>query len=184
MFGRPDPGLADVVMNLFRHGTRIHLAGNLAILLIAGLRVEREIGSKNTLLLMAACAVLGGAAQWALVGPNFVGISGPAYGLATYAVMRHIQPGFLVLMTVILVAIAVGEVLLLADRVAVWTHVVSIFIATSDYAENGVPIYANAFRLYEEFGANIELKIPDYHSPGETKIVYGLANPEYPDLCQ
>ncbi|MEL6520507.1 MAG: hypothetical protein AAFQ66_06060, partial [Pseudomonadota bacterium] len=58
-----------------------------------------------------------------------------------------------------------------------------IFIATSDYAENGVPIYANAFRLYEEFGANIELKIPDYHSPGETKIIYGLANPEYPDTA-
>ena len=299
MTGDANPSLVDMVINQFRHGTRIHLGGNIAILLFAGLRVEREIGFSNTLILMITCAAAGGILQTALVGPHFVGISGPAYGLATYAVMRHARPEFLTWIALLLVAIAVGEVLTLGDRVAVWTHVTSmfvggvavfgnlfgsaeptlkpmqlthlskgiaiinetdeddaldaeetllkrgmdgmfvlmqrqdvlgvtgyavdedtdgsawlswtyltedrrgeglggqmmndllgklneigirkIFMATSDYAEDGVPIYADAFKLYEEFGAEIELKVPDYHSPGETKIVYGLNNPEYPD---
>ncbi|MHA6264581.1 rhomboid family intramembrane serine protease [Arenibacterium sp. CAU 1754] len=54
-----------------------------------------------------------------------------------------------------------------------------IFMATSDYAEDGVPIYADAHRMYEDFGAKVELVVPDYHAPGEAKIVYGLDNPEY-----
>ncbi|WP_179381140.1 rhomboid family intramembrane serine protease [Jannaschia marina] len=54
-----------------------------------------------------------------------------------------------------------------------------LFIATSDYAEDGVPIYAAAHRMYEEFGAEIELTVPDYHAPGEARIVYGLENPEF-----
>nr|WP_239479680.1 rhomboid family intramembrane serine protease [Actibacterium sp. 188UL27-1] len=286
-------------VNQFRHGTQIHLAGNIGILLFAGLRVEREIGFTNTLILVFACAVLGGVVQNALVGPNFVGISGPAYGLATFAVVQHARPEFRVWIGILLFVIAVAEVLTLGDRIAVWTHVISmfvgalavfgnlfgsseptlkpmqmthlskvvaiinetdeddaldaeetllkrgmdgmfvlmqkqdvlgvtgyavdedtdgsawlswtyltearrgeglggqmmndllgrlnemsvrkIFMATSDYAEDGVPIYADAFKLYEEFGADIELKVPDYHSPGETKIVYGLNNPEYPE---
>ncbi|MEP5762550.1 MAG: rhomboid family intramembrane serine protease [Litoreibacter sp.] len=53
-----------------------------------------------------------------------------------------------------------------------------IFIETSDYEEDGEKIYAKAHRLYEEFGAKIELTIPDYHTPGEAKIVFGLDNPE------
>ncbi|MGH1331711.1 MAG: rhomboid family intramembrane serine protease [Paracoccaceae bacterium] len=54
-----------------------------------------------------------------------------------------------------------------------------IFIATSDYAEFGKPIYAAAHKMYEEFGAAVEMEIPNYHAPGETKIVFGLDNPEY-----
>lgn len=55
-----------------------------------------------------------------------------------------------------------------------------IFIDTSDYAENGRPIYAAAHRMYEEFGAAVEMRIPDYFEVGETKIVYTLDNPESP----
>lgn len=33
--------------------------------------------------------------------------------------------------------------------------------------------------MYEDFGATVELKVPDYHNPSEAKIVYGLSNPEY-----
>lgn len=54
-----------------------------------------------------------------------------------------------------------------------------LFIATSDYAEDGVPIYAAAHKMYADFGAEVELTIPDYHAVGEARIVYGLANPEY-----
>lgn len=55
-----------------------------------------------------------------------------------------------------------------------------IFIETSDYEEDGRKIYASAHRLYEEFGANIELTVPDYHGPSEAKIIYGIDNPEAP----
>lgn len=54
-----------------------------------------------------------------------------------------------------------------------------IFMATSDYAEDGVVIYQDAHQMYEDFGAVVELVVPDYHAPGEAKIIYGLENPEY-----
>lgn len=54
-----------------------------------------------------------------------------------------------------------------------------IFIATSDYRDFGRDIYAGAHKMYEDFGATVELKVPDYHNPSEAKIVYALENPEY-----
>lgn len=55
-----------------------------------------------------------------------------------------------------------------------------IFIESSDYAEDGVKIYAAAHKLYEDFGANLELTVPDYHSPGEAKLIFGIDNPDAP----
>ena len=52
-----------------------------------------------------------------------------------------------------------------------------IFIATSDYTEDGVEIYADAMDFYRSLGAEEEMRVPDYHAPGEAKIVYGLVNP-------
>ena len=54
-----------------------------------------------------------------------------------------------------------------------------IFIATSDYNDFGRDIYAGAHKMYEDFGATVELKVPDYHNLSEAKIVYGLDNPEF-----
>ncbi|CTQ31721.1 hypothetical protein JAN5088_00480 [Jannaschia rubra] len=53
-----------------------------------------------------------------------------------------------------------------------------IFIVTSDHAKDGEVIHA-AYRMYADFGAEVELTVPDYHAPGEAKIVYGLDNPEF-----
>ncbi len=52
-----------------------------------------------------------------------------------------------------------------------------IFIATSDYKEDGEEIYADAMAFYRSLGAEEEMRIPDYHDTGETKICYGLINP-------
>ena len=52
-----------------------------------------------------------------------------------------------------------------------------IFIATSDYKEDGEEIYGDAMTFYRSLGAEEEMRIPDYHAPGETKIVFGLVNP-------
>lgn len=54
-----------------------------------------------------------------------------------------------------------------------------IFIATSDYEDFGKKIYAAAHKMYEDFGATVEMTVPDYHNVGESKIVFGLENPEY-----
>lgn len=54
-----------------------------------------------------------------------------------------------------------------------------IFIATSDYMEDGEDVYADARKFYEELGAREELRVPDYHDTGETKIIFGLENPAY-----
>ncbi|QAX29101.1 rhomboid family intramembrane serine protease [Leisingera sp. NJS204] len=53
-----------------------------------------------------------------------------------------------------------------------------LFIETSDYAEDGEQIYAAAHRMYEEFGADLEVRVPDYHEPGEAKMIYALVNHE------
>lgn len=54
-----------------------------------------------------------------------------------------------------------------------------IFIATSDYDDFGKQIYADAHKMYADFGADVELTIPNYHNVSEAKIVYGLQNPEF-----
>jgi GNAT superfamily N-acetyltransferase len=54
-----------------------------------------------------------------------------------------------------------------------------LFIATSDYCEDGEPIYAAAHAFYEAFGAVKELQVDDYHNQGEAMIVYGFGNPRY-----
>lgn len=56
-----------------------------------------------------------------------------------------------------------------------------IFIETSDYEDFSKKIYAAAHRLYEEFGAELELTVPAYHDRDEAKLIYGLKNPELSD---
>lgn len=56
-----------------------------------------------------------------------------------------------------------------------------VFISSSDYEEHGHCIYENAHRMYKDFGAELELTVPDYHSVGEAKLVFGLGNPEFPE---
>jgi len=53
-----------------------------------------------------------------------------------------------------------------------------VFAETSDYEEDGHKVYGAAHRLYEKFDGKAELTLPDYHGPGEAKIIYGINNPE------
>lgn len=52
-----------------------------------------------------------------------------------------------------------------------------IFIATSDYVEDGDEIYADAHRFYEGMGGVQEIILKDFYAPGESKLIYGLENP-------
>ncbi|MEL6111393.1 MAG: GNAT family N-acetyltransferase [Pseudomonadota bacterium] len=50
-----------------------------------------------------------------------------------------------------------------------------LFIATSDYTEDGIDQYAAARRFYERLGARCDLKIDDFYQPGEAKYIYRLS---------
>lgn len=52
-----------------------------------------------------------------------------------------------------------------------------LFISTSDYMEDGVDLYAKAKAYYKAMGADLELKINDYHDKGETRFIYGIDVP-------
>jgi ribosomal protein S18 acetylase RimI-like enzyme len=49
-----------------------------------------------------------------------------------------------------------------------------LFMATSDFTEDGEDIYAPAKALFQKIGAVLELKIDDYFGPGEARYVFGL----------
>jgi len=52
-----------------------------------------------------------------------------------------------------------------------------IFIATSDYKEDGRDVYADARKFYETLGARLEMTVPAFYSADESKLIYGLDNP-------
>jgi len=52
-----------------------------------------------------------------------------------------------------------------------------IFIATSDYKEDGEDVYADARKFYESLGAKLEVTLPGFYSSEESKLIYGLVNP-------
>lgn len=52
-----------------------------------------------------------------------------------------------------------------------------IFIATSDYTEDGRDVYGDARKFYETLGAKLEITVPAFYSVDENKLIYGLDNP-------
>ncbi len=58
-------------------------------------------------------------------------------------------------------------------------NVRKLFIASSDYQEDGEMIYAAAHAFYQSMGAEKELQIDDYHDQGEAMILFGLENKRF-----
>jgi GNAT superfamily N-acetyltransferase/membrane associated rhomboid family serine protease len=54
-----------------------------------------------------------------------------------------------------------------------------LFIASSDYQEDGEHIYDAAHAFYESLEANKEVQVDDYHDSDEAMIIYGLRNQRY-----
>jgi membrane associated rhomboid family serine protease/GNAT superfamily N-acetyltransferase len=290
--------LAEALVGVARHGGLMHLSGNILVIYFGGIAAEARLGSAGLIALIVTCAIAGTLAQYAIVGPQFIGASGISYGLLAYGVMMARPPRDMTIAGIAVATLLVLEWLYLYRSVAVYVHITGaliggslamfeslfgskhptlrpmqrthiarvvaiiaqtdeddaeeaetgfledgvdgmfvlmqkgevlgvtgyslddqvddvawlswtyldeqytgqgiggdmlndllgklkdygvrkIFMATSDYEEFGRPIYANAHKMYEEFGANVELTVPDYHNIGEAKIVYGLDNPEF-----
>lgn len=293
------PSLSWAFVKVFLHGDIAHLVFNIAILFFAGSRVEPILGLWRMVALILLCIIVGTVVQFTLVDGNFAGISGPAYGVAVFAILQGRSGTDRTLNIILIALVLLLEVVFLSQTVAVYPHITSasiggafamfgnlfgskgpalkpmqmshvskvieiinqtddddaaeaeqefldgdglegmyvlmdrgevmgcigyspddgspeivwlswtyldaeyagqgwgsqmmndllgilkdygvrkVFIATSDYEEDGERIYAAAHKMYEEFGATVELTIPDYHTVGEAKIIYGLDNPEY-----
>ena len=290
--------LPEALAGVLRHGSLMHLSGNIMVIFFGGIIAEPRLGTGRFVILILACAVCGTLAQYYLAGPRFVGASGISYGLLAYGVMMARPPFGMALAGLAVLTLLVLEFIYLSRSVAVYVHsagaliggglallealfgsktptlkpmqrshiarvveiigqtddddaqeaedgfledgvegmfvlmqkgeilgvtgyslddqvddvvwlswtyldqkhtgqglgsdmlnsllgklkdlgVRKIFMATSDYAAFGRPIYANAHKMYEDFGAQVELTVPDYHDLGEAKIVYGLDNPEF-----
>jgi GNAT superfamily N-acetyltransferase len=58
-------------------------------------------------------------------------------------------------------------------------NVRKLFIASSDYEEDGEPVYAAAHAFYQSMGAEKELQLDDYHDQGEAMIFFGLVNKRF-----
>lgn len=50
-----------------------------------------------------------------------------------------------------------------------------MFIATSDYVEDGEELYGAARAFYTNFGARLELSVPAFHDDDEAQLIYGLS---------
>ncbi|WP_411892612.1 rhomboid family intramembrane serine protease [Yoonia sp. SDW83-1] len=290
--------LPEAFAGVLRHGSLLHLSGNILVIFFGGLIAEQRLGAARLLALMLACAIGSTLAQYYIAGPRFIGASGISYGLLAYGVMMARPPSGMALAGLAVLVLLILEVVYLSRSVAVYVHIAGaliggslavfeslfgsktptlkpmqashiarvveiigqtddddaeeaesgfleeglegmfvlmqkgeilgvtgyslddqvddvawlswtyldqkqtgqglggemlngllgklkdfgvrkIFMATSDYAAFGRPIYANAHKMYEDFGAQVELTVPNYHDVGEAKIVYGLDNPEF-----
>jgi GlpG protein len=77
-----------LVTPIFLHGGVLHLLFNMFWLYDLGTLVERRLGTVLYALLVLAIAVPSNFGQFAMVGPNFGGMSGVVYGLFGYAWVR------------------------------------------------------------------------------------------------
>ena len=58
-----------------------------------------------------------------------------------------------------------------------------VFVSTSDYQEDGIPVYAAAIKLYKSLGFQQEVFHPDYYEEGEGNLIFGYtlkANSSFP----
>ena len=78
------------VTPIFVHYGIVHLAFNCAVVIELGRRIESGAGSRAFLLLVLALAMVSNLAQYAFFpNPNFGGLSGVAYGLLGYVLVRN-----------------------------------------------------------------------------------------------
>ena len=84
-----------LVTPILMHGSILHILFNMFWLRDLGTLLETKHGSRNFLLLVLATGVGSNLLQYAVSGPNFLGMSGVVYGLLGYLwVQGRMNPGF------------------------------------------------------------------------------------------
>jgi len=108
-----------LVTPIFIHFGIVHLAFNAAVVVEFGRRIERGAGSLPLLLLTLSLAIVSDVAQFALThAPLFGGLSGVAYGLVAYVVVRgrfdrgervwYVNPSFAIAVVAMLLLMSSG----------------------------------------------------------------------------
>jgi len=108
-----------LVTPIFIHFGLVHLAFNAAVVVEFGRRIERGAGSLALMLLTLSIAIVSNVAQFALThGPLFGGLSGVAYGLVAYVVVRgrfdrtervwYVNPSFAIAVVAMLLVMSSG----------------------------------------------------------------------------
>jgi GlpG protein len=125
-----------LVTPIFIHFGFVHLAFNAAVVVEFGRRIERGAGSIALLLLTLSIAIVSNVAQFALThAPLFGGLSGVAYGLVAYVVVRgrfdrervwFVNPSFAIAVVVLLLLMSSGITELFGLRIANIAHWVGL----------------------------------------------------------
>ena len=107
-----------LVTPIFIHFGFVHLAFNAAVVIEFGRRIERGAGSLALLLLTLSIAIVSDVAQFAFThAPLFGGLSGVAYGLVAYVVVRgrfdrarvwYVNPSFAIAVVAMLLLMSSG----------------------------------------------------------------------------
>src|SRR5262249_49119829 len=127
-----------LVTPIFIHFGIVHLAFNAAVVVEFGRRIEHGAGSVPLLLLTLAIAVVSNVAQFALThAPLFGGLSGVAYGLVAYVVVRgrfdrervwFVNPSFAIAVVAMLLLMSSGITELFGLRIANTAHWVGLLL--------------------------------------------------------
>jgi membrane associated rhomboid family serine protease/GNAT superfamily N-acetyltransferase len=123
--------MSQVFLNVFQHGNLTHLLTNLVMLVLGGRVTEHQLGHWRTFVFIAICVVVGSSVQLALVDHRFVGISGPVYGLVTYAIIATSPPKNWWFLCLMISGVITLEVFFGAHAVAVYPHIFSTLIGGS-----------------------------------------------------
>jgi GlpG protein len=127
-----------LVTPILIHFGIVHLAFNAAVVVEFGRRIERGAGSVPFLLLMLSIAIVSNIAQFALTrAPLFGGLSGVAYGLVAYVVVRgrfdreriwYVNPSFAIAVVAMLLLMSSGVTELFGLRIANTAHWVGLVL--------------------------------------------------------
>ncbi|WP_208353764.1 GNAT family N-acetyltransferase [Pseudaestuariivita rosea] len=112
-----------VLINIFRHGSQGHLLGNVLVIGFAGYFIETRTNSLRLLGLVVTAAVVGSAFELIMVNAQFVGLSGIAYAMAAYALLRPQDTGLSPFWAVVIGLAALFETVHQWSEIAVYVHI-------------------------------------------------------------
>lgn len=126
--GLPTQGLhgleliSTIAQNIFHHGNFIHLSGNIAIIGLFGWNLEPQLPSKIWMIIIGSLLTIPTLFEYLFFGANFIGLSGVAYGLATYAIFNLTDFYLRIFGAIWLFFSFVAEPLLADNEIAMASH--------------------------------------------------------------
>lgn len=108
------------------HASIDHLLGNMSLLLLTGPAVEERIGSKQTLLMIVACALISGLVQFFIFKEGLIGASGVVFMFIVLSSFANAKSGVIPLTFILVVLLFLGKEILHSmkqDEVSQFAHI-------------------------------------------------------------